>query len=48
MKMKKLNQIQKKIYEENSKVSLQNTARLLADFFNGAVIYLDEEYTHDS
>ena len=43
-----LNPIKKKLAKENRKVSLQDPSKLLADFFNGVVIKLDEEYAYDS
>jgi len=40
--MKTNNQINKKISEEKIKISLIETSKLLADFFNGIVIETDE------
>ena len=45
--MKNLNQIKKKISKENWVIPVKNASKLLADFFNGVVIELDEEYTYD-
>ena len=41
--MTKLNPIKKKLAKEDRKVSLQEPSQLLAEFFNGVVIKLDEE-----
>ena len=46
--MTKLNPIKKKLAKENRKVSVQDPSKLLAEFFNGIVIELDEEYSHDA
>ena len=46
--MTKLNQIKKKLSKSDRKVSVQDTSKLLAEFFNGVVIELDKEYKHDS
>ena len=46
--MKKLNPIKKKLSKEDMEISFQDPSKLLADFFNGTVIDLDEEYTYDS
>ena len=46
--MKNLNPVRKKISKMDRKVSLQDPSKLLADFFNGVVIKLDEEYLYDS
>ena len=45
--MKNLNLIKKKLSEEDRKISVKDSSKLLADFFNGVVIELDEEYTYD-
>ena len=45
--MKNLNPIKKKLSKEDRKISVQDPSRLLAEFFNGTVIELDEEYTFD-
>ena len=44
--MTNLNPIKKKLSKENRKVSVQNPLTLLAEFFNGVVIKLDEEYAY--
>ena len=46
--MKKLKQIKKKLSEEDRKISVKDPSKLLAEFFNGVVIELDEAYTYDS
>ena len=46
--MTNLNPIKKKLTKENRKVSVQDPSKLLAEFFNGVVIKLDEEYTYAS
>ena len=43
-----LNPIKKKLSKVDRKVSVPDSSKLLADFFNGVVIELDEEYKHDS
>ena len=43
-----LNPIKKKLSKVDRKLSIQDTSKLLADFFNGVVIELDEEYEYDS
>ena len=45
--MKNLNLIKKKLSKEDRIISAQDPSKLLADFFNGVVIELDEEYTYD-
>ena len=46
--MKNLNSIKKKISKEDFKASVIDPSQLLAEFFNGVVIELDEEYKYDS
>ena len=46
--MKNLNPIKKNLSEEDRKISIKDPSKLLADFFNGVVIELDEEYAYDS
>ena len=46
--MKNLNLIKKKLSKEDRKISVQNQSKLLAEFFNGVVIKIDEAYTYDS
>ena len=40
--MTNLNQIKKRLSKENRKVTIKNSSKLLAEFFNGVVIELDE------
>ena len=42
--MTHLNLTKKKLAKENRKASVQDPSKLLAEFFNGVVIKLDEEY----
>ena len=46
--MTNLNPINKKLSKLDRKVSVQEPSKLLAEFFNGVVIELDEEYGYDS
>ncbi len=46
--MKNLNPIKKKLCKEDRKISVQDTSKLLAEFFNGVVIKIDEAYAYDS
>ena len=46
--MTNLNPIKKKLSKLDKKISIQNSSKLLAEFFNGVVIELDEEYEYDS
>ena len=46
--MTNFNPIKKKLSKSDRKVSVQDTSKLLAEFFNGVVIELDKEYKHDS
>ena len=46
--MKNLNRIKKKLSKEDKKISAQDPSKLLAEFFNGVVIKLDEAYVYDS
>ena len=46
--MTNLNPIKKKLAKENRKVSVQDPSKLLAEFFKGVVIKLDEEYAYDA
>ncbi len=43
-----LNPIKKKLSKLDNKISIQDPSKLLAEFFNGIVIELNEEYEHDS
>ena len=42
-----LNPIKKKLSKKNRKVSIQDPLKLLAEFFSGVVIKLDEEYIYE-
>ena len=46
--MKNLNLIKKKLSKEDRKISVHDPSKLLAEFFNGVVIKLDESYEYDS
>ena len=46
--MKNLNSFEKKISKEDRKVIVKDPSKLLADFFNGVVIKIDEAYANDS
>ena len=46
--MKNLNPIKKKLSQEDRKISVKDPSKLLAEFFNGVVIKLDEAYVYDS
>ena len=46
--MTNLNPIKKKLAKENRNVSVQDPSKLFAEFFNGVVIELDEEYSYDT
>ena len=46
--MTNLNPIKKKLSRVDRKVSVQDPSKLLAEFFNGVVIQVDEEYIHES
>ena len=46
--MKNLNPMKKKLSQEDRKISVKDPSKLLAEFFNGIVIELDEEYAYDS
>ena len=39
--------IKKKLSKKNTKRSVKDPSKLLAEFFSGAVIRLDEEYIYD-
>ena len=46
--MTNLNPIKKKLSKKNRKIIVQDPSKLLAEFFNGVVIKIDEEYTYDA
>ena len=43
-----INPIEKSFFKEKKRISLIETSRLLADFFNGVVVEVEEEYVHES
>ena len=45
--MTNLNQIKKKLSIVDRAVSVKDSSKLLAEFFNGVVIQLDEEHKYD-
>ena len=45
--MKNLNPIKKKLSEKDKKISVKDPSKLLAEFFNGVVVELDEKYAYD-
>ena len=45
--MTNLNPIKKKLSKESRKVSVQDPSKLLAEYFSGVVIKLDEEFIYD-
>ena len=45
--MTNLNPIKKKLSKADRKIHIQDPSKLLAEFFNGVVIELDEEYKYD-
>ena len=46
--MKNFNPIQKKLLKVDRKGYVQEPSKLLAEFFNGVVLELNEEYEYDS
>ena len=46
--MNNLNPIKKKLSKLDRKIFVEDPSKLLAEFFNGVVIELDEEYKYDS
>ena len=46
--MRNINPIEKKVSKEKRIISLTEPTKLLADFFNGMVIDVEEEYIHES
>ena len=46
--MTNFNPIKKKPSKVDRKLSIKDPSKLLAEYFNGAVIELDEEYEYDS
>ena len=45
--MENINQIEKSFFKEKRGISLIETSRVLADFFNGVVIEFEEEYVYE-
>ena len=45
--MKNINPIEKKISKEKRVISLIEPTKLLADFFNGLVVEVEEEYVNE-
>ena len=45
--MKNLNPIKKKLSEKDGKISVKDPSKLLAEFFNGVVVEVDEKYAYD-
>ena len=43
-----LKTIEDKLSKEDLKILVKNPSKLLAEFFNGVVIEIDEEYKYDS
>ena len=46
--MTNLNSIKKKLSKEDRKISIKDPSKLLAEFFNGVVIKLEEQYKYES
>ena len=46
--MLNINPIEKGFFKEKRGISSVETSRLLADFFNGVVVEVEEEYVHES
>ena len=46
--MTNLNPIKKKLSKLDRKISIKDPSQLLAEFFNGVVIELDEKYEYES
>ena len=46
--MTNLNPIKKKLSKADRKIAIQDSSKLLAEFFNGVVIELDEECKYES
>ena len=46
--MQRNNLIEKSFYKEKRGISLVETPRLVAEFFNGVVVEVEEEYVHES
>ena len=46
--MQNINPIEKSFYKEKKGISLIENSRLLAEFFNGVIVEVEEEYAHES
>ncbi len=46
--MRNIKPIENSFLKEKKGISLIETSRLLADFFNGVVVEVEEEYVHES
>ena len=46
--MQNIKLTEKRVFKEEIGTSLIETSRLLADFFNGVVVGVEEEYEHES
>jgi len=46
--MKISNPICKKLSKQKRRITIKDSSKLLAEFFNGVVIDLDEEYKYES
>ena len=46
--MQNINPIEKRICKEKRKISLIEPSKLLAEFFNGVIIEVSEEYVNES
>ena len=46
--MQNIKPIEKSFFKERKGISLIETSRLLADFFNGLVVEVEEEYVYES
>mgnify|MGYP001181381327 FL=1 len=46
--MQNINPIEKSFLKEKKGISLIETSRLLADFFNGVIVEVEKEYLHES
>ena len=46
--MTNLNPTKKKLAKNNKKVPAQDPSKILAEFFNGVIIKLDEKYAYDA
>ena len=46
--MQNITQLEKSLFKEKKGISLIETSRSLAEFFNGMVIEVEEEYVYES